>query len=67
MTSTDMSKDSIELLCNHCGQTFSAFLHQMADKNAKVVCPNCGGNHDCKPPRAAKPVAGARSVKKTIQ
>lgn len=67
MPDTNMSKDSIELLCNHCGQTFSAFLHQMADKNAKVVCPNCGGNHDCKPPQAAKPVAGARSVKKTIQ
>ena len=65
MTSTNMSNDSIELLCNHCGQTFSAFLHQMADKNAKVVCPNCGGNHDCKAPRADKP--GARSVKKTIQ
>ncbi len=29
------------LLCNHCGQTFSAFLHEMAEKNAKVVCPNC--------------------------
>jgi len=67
MKSTDMSSDSIELLCNHCGQTFSAFLHQMADKNAKVVCPNCGGNHDGKPPQTAKPVAGSRPVKKTIQ
>ena len=45
----DASKDSIELLCNHCGKTFSAFLHQMADKNAKVVCPNCREGGDCRP------------------
>ena len=32
MTSANARNDSIELLCNHCGQTFSAFLHQMADK-----------------------------------
>ena len=64
MTSTNMSNDSIELLCDHCGQTFSAFLHQMADQNAKVVCPNCGGKRDCKPEKAAKPAAGARPVKK---
>ena len=65
MTGTNMSNDSIELLCNHCGQTFSAFLHQMADKNAKVVCPNCRETPDCKPAKATKPVAGARPVKKT--
>ncbi len=65
MMGTDMSKDSIDLLCNHCGQTFSAFLHQMADKNAKVVCPHCGGNHDGKPPRP-EPRATARKVKKII-
>jgi transcription elongation factor Elf1 len=61
-----MSDDSIDLLCKHCGQTFSAFLHEMADKNAKVVCPSCGKAHDCNPPKAAKPVARARPVKKTI-
>ncbi|MFZ0797394.1 MAG: hypothetical protein WCA13_09175 [Terriglobales bacterium] len=60
-----MSNDSIELLCNHCGQTFSTFLHEMADKNSKVVCPNCHKNPDCKPAKAAKPGAGARPVKKT--
>ena len=58
----------IDLLCNHCGQTFSAFLHEMADQNAKVTaCPNCGKVHDGKPPRTAKPVAGARPIKKTIK
>ena len=39
--STSMSNDSIEALCHHCGRTFSAFLHEMADQNAKVVCPDC--------------------------
>ena len=64
MTGTNVSNDSIELLCNHCGKTFSAFLHQMADKNAKVVCPSCGGNSDCKPSKATKPGAASRPVKK---
>jgi len=59
-----MSDDSIELLCNHCGQTFSTFLHQMAEQNEKVVCPNCREKPDCKPAKAAKPVAGTRPVKK---
>ena len=57
MTSSDMSNDTIEALCNHCGQAFSAFLHEMADKNAKVVCPNCRKTPDCKPTKAAKPGA----------
>jgi DNA-directed RNA polymerase subunit RPC12/RpoP len=64
VTSTNMSSDSIELLCNHCGQTFSAFLHQMADKNAEVVCPNCRKTLDCKPAKVAKPVAGGASRQK---
>jgi hypothetical protein len=62
----NVSGDSIELLCNHCGQTFSAFLHQMADQNAKVAGQKCLGSHEGNPPRAAKPVARARPVKKTI-
>ncbi len=48
-----MSTDSIDLLCKHCSQTFSAFLHDLAEKNAKVVCPNCGESHDGKPPQDA--------------
>ncbi len=66
MTGANASNDSIELLCNHCGKTFSAFLHEMADQNAKVVCPDCRESPGCKPAKAAKKVAGARSVKKTI-
>jgi len=62
-----MSADQIDLLCKHCGQTFSAFLHEMADHNAKVTCPSCGKPHDGKPPKTAQPVARARRSKKTIK
>jgi hypothetical protein len=48
-----MSDDQIDLLCGHCNQTFSTFLHELAEKNAKVVCPNCGESHDRKPPEDA--------------
>jgi DNA-directed RNA polymerase subunit RPC12/RpoP len=57
MTSTNLNNDSIELLCHQCGQTFSAFLHEMADQNAKVVCPNCKANLDCNRPASGKPAA----------
>jgi hypothetical protein len=52
-----MSEDKIDLLCPNCGQTFSAFLHEMADQNAKVVCPNCRETQDCNPSKAVKPAA----------
>ncbi len=61
-----MSDETIDLLCENCGQTFSAFLHQMADKNARVVCPNCRESLDCNPPRAAQPGAGTGAVRKVI-
>jgi len=41
-----MSDDKIDLLCKHCGQTFSTFLHQMEEHNAKVMCPSCGKPHE---------------------
>jgi hypothetical protein len=66
MTGANASGDSIELLCNHCGKTFSAFLHEMADQNAKVVCPDCRETPDCKPAKTPRKAAGARSVKKTV-
>ena len=47
-----MSPDAIDLLCEDCGQTFSAFLHEMADKNAKVVCPNCRDKSNCNAPNS---------------
>jgi hypothetical protein len=66
MPSPNVSDDSIEALCNMCGKTFSVFLHQMADQNAKVVCPDCRAAIDCEPVKDAKPGARARSVKKII-
>ena len=66
-----MSDDKLDLLCEECGQTFSDFLHEMADQNAKVTtCPKCGKIHEFPskihefPSKTAK--AGARSVKKII-
>jgi len=56
--------DEIDMLCEECGQTFSAFLHEMADQNEKVVCPNCRASRDCGAPKAAEPVARARSVRR---
>jgi len=61
-----MPEETIEALCNRCGQTFSAFLHEMADQNAKVVCPNCRENADCDPPQARKPVTKKQVIKKMI-
>jgi len=61
---TNMSDDNLDLLCEDCGQTFSDFLHEMADQNAKVTtCPKCGKIHEF-PSKTAK--AGARSVKKIV-
>jgi DNA-directed RNA polymerase subunit RPC12/RpoP len=39
-----MGEPTIEVLCKHCGQTFTTFLQEMADKNAAVTCPCCGKN-----------------------
>jgi len=36
-----MGDPTIELLCKNCGRTFTAFLKEMADKNAEVTCPEC--------------------------
>jgi len=33
---------TIDVLCKNCGQTFTAFLKEMADKNAEATCPACG-------------------------
>jgi len=52
--------DSIEALCNHCGQTFSVFLHRMEQQNSKVVCPICQKENDCLPPPKANPSAQKR-------
>jgi hypothetical protein len=65
VTGTSASKDSIDLLCESCGETFSAFLHEMAEHNAKVVCPKCRKNADCKPESARSAFENA-TVSKTV-
>jgi uncharacterized Zn finger protein len=61
---TDMSDQNSDLLCEDCGQTFSDFLHEMADQNAKVTtCPKCGKIHEF-PSKAVKPAVP--SLKKVI-
>jgi hypothetical protein len=61
-----MADDRLDLVCNHCGEALSTFLQDMADHNAKVTaCPKCGKQHEFKPPKTAKPVATARTAKKT--
>jgi len=56
VTNPSASNETIDRLCENCGQTFSTFLQQMADQNEKVVCPNCRENADCKPKAADKTV-----------
>jgi hypothetical protein len=50
-----MSQEKIDLLCHECGKTFSSFLLEMAEQNAKVLCPACRANSGCSPTQAAKP------------
>ena len=40
-----MTSEKTEVLCKHCGQALSAFLREMEEHNAKVVCPSCGKEH----------------------
>ena len=61
-----MSADQLDLLCEHCGQAFSDFMHELAAKNAKVICPNCGASSVGKPPQAVKPAVCLPSPKKKI-
>jgi hypothetical protein len=60
-----MSNDSIDRLCEDCGETFSEFLHEMAEKNAKVAtCPKCGKIHEFPSLKSAKSSTKTRPLKK---
>jgi hypothetical protein len=52
-----MDEASIEVLCKHCGQTFSAFLTEMAAKNYKALCPCCGESTQYSPSDIVTPPA----------
>ncbi|MGA8492374.1 MAG: hypothetical protein WB711_18245 [Terriglobales bacterium] len=50
-----MSEPTIEVLCKNCGKTFTAFLQEMADKNAVVTCPCCGKGYSAQANNRATP------------
>ena len=60
---SDENDEQPNLLCDDCGQTFSEFLQEMADKNAKVAtCPKCGKIHEFNRPKGDNPVAGGKTT-----
>jgi len=52
-----MGEPTVEVLCKNCGQTFTAFLKEMAAKNAEVTCPHCGKSAGNSLPSSATPPA----------
>jgi DNA-directed RNA polymerase subunit RPC12/RpoP len=52
-----MSEQTMEVFCKNCGKTFTAFLQEMADKNAVVTCPCCGKGYSVLPDKVAPPVS----------
>jgi uncharacterized Zn-finger protein len=52
-----MGEPTVEVLCKNCGQTFTAFLKEMAAKNAEVTCPYCGKSAGNPPQNSAMPPA----------
>lgn len=44
---SQMSPEMVEALCSKCGEVFTMFLQEMADKNEKVVCPRCAAELEC--------------------
>jgi hypothetical protein len=63
-----MNTDSIDRLCEDCGEAFSDFLHEMAEKNAKIAtCPKCGKIHqyaDAKPVQNQEKPAGSKKIRR---
>jgi len=55
----DMDADKIELTCKDCTGTFLAFLHEMAEHNGRITCPQCGNIHEY----SATEIQDARRVK----
>jgi Zn finger protein HypA/HybF involved in hydrogenase expression len=54
-----MNEAPVDVLCKHCGQTFSTFLEEMAAKNYKVMCPCCGEHTQYSPSDIMQPPAAA--------
>jgi hypothetical protein len=52
-----MSEQAVDVFCKHCGKTFSTFLQQMAEQNAKALCPCCGESAQYSPSDIVTPGA----------
>jgi len=50
-----MNKPQANVICEHCGATFSAFLEEMASKNFKVMCPCCNKEAQYQPAHSTPP------------
>lgn len=50
-----MSDQAVEVFCEHCEKTFSAFLQEMAEKNYKALCPCCGESTQYNPTDIVSP------------
>jgi uncharacterized Zn-finger protein len=37
-----MNANEDNVFCEGCGETLMAFLREMSEHNAEVVCPHCG-------------------------
>jgi len=35
-------KNKVNFVCKNCGQALTVFFRDMAEHNAKAVCPRCG-------------------------
>jgi len=55
-----MTEETVEALCEQCGETVHMFLREMADKNLRVVCPRCAALDDCADGQSSQPPLGAR-------
>jgi hydrogenase maturation factor HypF (carbamoyltransferase family) len=54
-----------EPLCDGCDETFSEFLNEMAEQNAKVAaCPKCGKVHGFKKTDDTQPESEQPPLKK---
>ncbi|HKS77021.1 MAG TPA: hypothetical protein VJQ82_27680 [Terriglobales bacterium] len=52
-----MAEQTVDAVCEKCGQTFKTFLEQMADKNLRVICPRCAAEQQCPSPAPDKMTA----------
>jgi len=49
LTKKIMTTQQVNLECPKCGMVFTAFLQEMAARNAKVTCPGCGESSEYSP------------------